>query len=118
LWADPDAKKAFVMGGVDYTIYSRVYAGFTAGLPVWEQLVISVEDAKAVNIPPSDLKPGERKQAVPVPMRELTDDEVVKLGFGAVPQVWTADEMQSAASVFTAAEKDLLLAAARRILEG
>jgi hypothetical protein len=124
-WMDPNAKKALMVGGVPYALYPNVYVSFDqiAGQPVWDQLGLPVTEAKTVNIPPKGEGqtnvPGADQPEVPCPMRDLTDDEVIRLGFAAIPQVWRADEMPVAvAEGFTAEEKKLLLDAARKVLAG
>jgi len=115
-----------MVGGVPYALYPNVYVSFdqVSGQPVWDQLGLPVTEAKTVNIPPKGEGqtnvPGANQPETPCPMRDLADDEVIRLGFAAIPQVWRADEIPAPAEGggFTADEKTLLLNAARKILEG
>ena len=114
-WMDPGAQKAGVFGGIPMALYSRIYAGYNDAtqLPIWDQLFISVADAKVVNIPPTGTGntnvPGADVPAVPVPVRELADDEVVKkFGVMGIPMVYTASEMQTTDVGFTLGDRTLL----------
>lgn len=124
-WLDPNAAKAFLVNGVPYAVYPNIYAGFDQIInsPLWDTLGLPVSEAKTVNIPPKGEGqtnvPGADQPEVPCPCRSLADNEVIRLGFAAIPQVWTADEiMQPAGGEFTADEKRIVLNAARKILEG
>ena len=124
-WQDPDAKKAFMVGSIPYALYPLIYAGFdqVTNQPIWDQLGIPVEEAKGVNIPPTGTGQtnveGADLPAVRCPCRELKDNEVIKMaGVPAIPKVFTAEELESTVDVgWKAAEKELLLSAARKIME-
>lgn len=113
-WEDPKAVKKGMMNGVPVMIYDRVYAGFdqAAGEPLWDMLILPVEEAKTVNIPPTGdgmtNVPGADQDPVPCPVRELQDGEIVKLEFGAIPKVYNADELQDVAVGFCQRDRDML----------
>ena len=97
-WEDLNAKKVFSVNGVDWTLYVRTFSAFDAeGNVVWEQVAMPVEEAKSVNIPPmgegQTNVPGADQTPVPCPMRLPTDGESIRPGFGNVPVVWTAAEL-------------------------
>jgi hypothetical protein len=113
-WEDPAAQKSIVVAGVPFAIYSRVYVGFDQQqqVPLFDSLGISVEDAKTVNIPPTGTGntnvPGADVPAVPCPVRALRDDEVIRLGMGAIPMLYTSVELQGVDTGFTMADRELL----------
>ena len=115
-WEDPNARKAFVVAGVAYALYPRVFVHYdqAAKLPIWDQLGVPVDHAKTVNIPPKGdgqtNVPGADVPDVPCPMRELRDDEVIGVAFGAIPMVYTTGELEETVVGFTAADRAILLA--------
>jgi len=97
-WEDPNAKKSFSVGGVDWVLYARTFSGFDAeGNAVWEQVAMPVAEAKVVNIPPkgegNTNVPGADQPEILCPMRLPTDGESIRPGFGNVPVVWTTAEL-------------------------
>jgi len=120
VWEDPNARKVFVVGSVPHMLYDRVFLDFDAnGLPIWDQLGLPVEEAKTVNIPPrgpGDTNiPGADKPEVKVPMRAPTDSEIVKGGFGNIPQVWSSAELVTVDTGFTQADRALLVKIAAKL---
>jgi hypothetical protein len=116
-WADPDA----LTSDEDMVIYERVLVGIKDGQPQWRRLFLAPYEAATYNIPPTGIGmtnvPGADKPPVPVPMRELADDEVIKPGFGNVPVVWKASEIATPdqASGFTGDDRALLKAIAAKL---
>lgn len=119
-WEDPDAHKVLVVGQVSYMLYDRIFVALSPqGDPVWDSLGLPVGDAKTVNIPPrgegQTNVPGADQPEVPCPLRELADDEVLKAGFGNVPQVFKSAELVSIDVGFTQVDRDLLIKIAAKL---
>lgn len=119
-WEDPGAQQKLKVGTVAYTVYDRIFVGFDAsGAPIFEPLGMPVAEAKTVNIAPtgpgSTNVPGASAPTVPCPLRELEDDEVLKPGFGNVPQVFRAAELVTVDTGFTQADRELLIKVANKV---
>lgn len=118
-WEDSSA----VQATEDMMVYDRIFLGMDgAGNPKWKRLFLVPGEAAIVNIPPTGPGmtnvPGADQPVIACPMRELAEDEIIKAGFGNLPVLWKASEIATQEIGWTAAEKELLLAAARRILAG
>lgn len=110
-WRDKGAKKSMTVNGKDFTVYSNaVVTGFADGALVRDTLGIETAEAKVVNIPQTGMAniPGAAALPVPVPMRELLDNEVPKQAFGGVIQIWTAEELATADVSFSQADRTKL----------
>lgn len=119
-WEDPAAQQKLKVGTVPYTVYDRIFVGFdAAGAPKFEPLGMPVSEAKTVNIPPKGEGmtnvPGTGAPEVPCPIRELEDDEILKPGFGNVPQVFRAAELVTVDTGFTQADRELLIKIANKV---
>jgi hypothetical protein len=122
-WADPNPKQVYKdLQGVGYAVY-HVYLRYdvTTQSPVFDDVSVPIPLARVTNIVPSDKGStwGKLLEQCPTPMRELKDDEVIKLGLQSVPMVFTAAELvvpKDPGQDFSSDEKDLLLTAARHEL--
>lgn len=89
------------------------------GKPVLDLLVLSKTEAASVNIPPAgpgiSNVPGAEVAAVPCPLRPLEPNEELFFDFGGVVAVKNLDLYPKIEVGFTAADRDLLRAIARRL---
>ncbi len=122
-WLDPKPVKKFVgPGNVAYTGYDRVWLGSrdAANNPLLDPLVITLDQAATVNIPPtgpgSTNTPGADIPAVPVPMRALEPNEELFFDFGGLLVVKNTDLFSQLEQVgFTQHDRDLLEAIAAKL---
>ena len=122
-WRDKGAKKSMTVNGKAYTTYQNaVVTGFdeATGQLKRDTLGIETAEAKVVNIPQTGMAniPGAAALPVPVPMRELLDNEVPKQAFGGVIQIWTAEELATADVSFSQADRtklELILEIVRKL---
>jgi hypothetical protein len=97
-WADPNPVKKLTLGGVAITLYDSFLGSRVNEEGVLESFGIAVDDAKAVNIPRTDVAnvPGADVLPVPVPMRALSATQrIVQHGFGGLWQVRNTDVPES-----------------------
>jgi len=122
-WSDPKPVKKFIgPGNIDYTSYDRVWLGQrdAANNPVLEPLVIAVDQAAVVNIPPTGTGmtnvPGADVPAVPPPMRALEPNEELFFDFGGLLTVKNTDLYSQLVEVgFSQRDRDLLAAIATKL---
>jgi hypothetical protein len=114
-WRDPNAVKAITIGGVPYATYPRIFVQFdqVAQQAIFDTLGISVEEAKSVNIPPTGEGMtnvlGADVPAVPAPMRDLREGEVIMLfGMSPLPMVFSAAELEAVEVGFSLTDRVLL----------
>lgn len=110
-WFDPAAAASTKRT----VVYDLAVFGLRDGKPELDLLVLSKEHAATVNIPP--FKWSETTDpAVPVPLRALDPDEELIVAFGGVVQVKnTAHPFWGDAGGFTASDRTLLKAIAKKL---
>lgn len=123
-WFDPNAKAT----GKRFVVYDRVVAYSQSGSPivsesnqpVTEQLLLPVDEAATVNIPPKGPTVANIKGAdvpeVPCPLRPLNADEEIFFSFPGVVSVRLKGEPQPAKDgSFTEDDRMILMAIARKV---
>lgn len=117
-WFDPEAINATE----DMVVYDKCFIGFDSNSnPKWRKLFLTPIEASTVNIPikGNELSttniPGADQPSVPMPLRELADNEVLKPGFGNLPLLYTADEVAGIEVGFTQTDHDLLVKIAAKL---
>jgi hypothetical protein len=122
-WYDPKPVKKFVgPGNIAYTSYDRVWLGSrdAANNPVLDPLVISMDQAAAVNIAPTGPGttniPGADVPEVPAPMRALEPNEELFFDWGGILTVKNTELFSQLVEVgFSQHDRDLLAAIAKKL---
>ncbi len=107
-WYDPNAE----FSNEDIIVYDRVFVKLLNDKPVWKRLFLTPAQAATVNIPPAGVpgdpsSPTGQGKFVPVPMRELEDDETIISTMG-IPMVYTAAELEKREVGFSQADRERL----------
>lgn len=120
-WFDPEASKS----PKRILVYDRALAidekGYPKrdanGKPYLEPLVLPKTEASTVNIPYKEAanEPSSGLPDVPVPCRELHDDEELDFDFGGVVIVRNKNFADQTVVGYTAADRELLRAIARKL---
>ncbi len=123
-WLDPQAAAS----AKRYITYDRALVtrddGFTPmvgddGNPVVDQLILTKEDAGAVNIPPTKMyEPGEQPPSTPIvqcPQRALEPGEVLQFDFAGNVIVKNQDLLDQMNGGFTNSDRRLLQAIAAKL---
>lgn len=119
-WFDPAAENSLKRNVVYSTVVSYAENGGLLldenGKPQTEAMLLLKSEAASVNIPPLETNvPGASVPCVPVPLRPLDEQEELVLGFGGIVLVRNKAIAEDTAEGFTASDRALLQAIARRL---
>jgi hypothetical protein len=120
-WFDPEASKSTRRNIVYDLVIAYDQNGKALsdanGMPVFESMVLSKQEAATVNIPLAVAanEPGADKPQIPMPLREPDPDEEIFFDFGGAIAVRNKKLYADTQVTYSAQDREVLLAIARKL---